>query len=189
RPIFYLLATCEIPEAETYEPDGFIGVDLGIVNIATTCTGYQAARRGLNRYRKRQLALRTPTGTLPTSSPAGARTRGMPGASHASLPPRKGSLDAGGHAAASRALPASPVLYGRGKLTDQDNHVHLPAHHPPKVQLQVGQLPRRHTGPSAEKGTRPVMYSDTGGKGTSGVVLASLEPGLSRLRQQQVAGR
>jgi putative transposase len=55
---FYLIATCEVPEAETYEPDGFIGVDLGIVNIATTSTGYQAAGRGLNRYRKRQLALR-----------------------------------------------------------------------------------------------------------------------------------
>ncbi|PBD02149.1 IS605 OrfB family transposase [Streptomyces sp. Ag82_O1-15] len=55
---FYLAATCEVPEAEQYEPDGFIGVDLGIVNIATTSTGYQAAGRGLNRYRKRQRALR-----------------------------------------------------------------------------------------------------------------------------------
>ncbi|MFD0600739.1 MULTISPECIES: RNA-guided endonuclease InsQ/TnpB family protein [Streptomyces] len=56
--VFYLIATCDVPEAEAYEPDGFIGVDLGIVNIATTSTGYQAAGRGLNRYRKRQLALR-----------------------------------------------------------------------------------------------------------------------------------
>ena len=56
--VFYLIATCEVPEAEQYEPDGFIGVDLGIVNIATTSTGYQAAGRKLNRYRKRQLALR-----------------------------------------------------------------------------------------------------------------------------------
>ncbi|MGW9557556.1 RNA-guided endonuclease InsQ/TnpB family protein [Nocardiopsis sp. NPDC055551] len=56
--VFYLLATCEVPEAEQYEPDGFIGVDMGIANIATTSTGYQAAGRGLNRYRKRQLALR-----------------------------------------------------------------------------------------------------------------------------------
>ncbi|MDQ0595880.1 putative transposase [Streptomyces canus] len=56
--VFYLIATCEVPEAETYEPDGFIGVDLGIVNIVTTSTGYQAAGRALNRYRKRQLALR-----------------------------------------------------------------------------------------------------------------------------------
>ncbi|MCX5328303.1 transposase [Streptomyces sp. NBC_00140] len=56
--VFYLIATCEVPEAATYEPDGFIGVDLGIVNIATTSTGYQAAGRALNRYRKRQLARR-----------------------------------------------------------------------------------------------------------------------------------
>ncbi|MFJ9543257.1 RNA-guided endonuclease InsQ/TnpB family protein [Streptomyces sp. NPDC101225] len=56
--VFYLIATCEVFEAEPYEPDSFIGVDLGIVNIATTSTGYQAAERQLNRYRKRQLALR-----------------------------------------------------------------------------------------------------------------------------------
>ncbi|GAA3132141.1 RNA-guided endonuclease InsQ/TnpB family protein [Streptomyces echinatus] len=55
---FYLIATCEIPEGAPYEPDSFIGVDLGIVNLATTSTGYQAAGRGLNRYRKRQLTLR-----------------------------------------------------------------------------------------------------------------------------------
>jgi IS605 OrfB family transposase len=56
--VFYLVATCDVPEAEQYEPDGFIGVDLGIENIATASTGYLAAGRGLNRYRKRQLALR-----------------------------------------------------------------------------------------------------------------------------------
>ncbi|MFE5594816.1 RNA-guided endonuclease InsQ/TnpB family protein [Streptomyces sp. NPDC056549] len=56
--VFYLIAVCEIPEPEVYEPDGFVGVDLGIVNIATTSTGYRAAGRGLNRHRKRQLALR-----------------------------------------------------------------------------------------------------------------------------------
>ncbi|MCC3769153.1 transposase [Streptomyces sp. UNOC14_S4] len=55
---FYLIAVCDVPEAEQYEPEGFIGVDLGIVNIATTSTGYRAAGRGLNRHRKRQLALR-----------------------------------------------------------------------------------------------------------------------------------
>jgi IS605 OrfB family transposase len=56
--VFYLVATCDVPEAEQYEPDGFIGVDLGIENIATASTGYLAAGRGLGRYRKRQLALR-----------------------------------------------------------------------------------------------------------------------------------
>ena len=56
--VFYLIATCDIPEPATHEPDGFVGVDLGIAKIATTSTGYQAAGRGLNRYRARQLALR-----------------------------------------------------------------------------------------------------------------------------------
>ncbi|WP_442816791.1 RNA-guided endonuclease InsQ/TnpB family protein [Streptomyces sp. NBC_01445] len=56
--VFYLLATCDVPEAEQYEPDHFIGVDLGIANIATTSTGHKTAGRGLNRHRKRQLDLR-----------------------------------------------------------------------------------------------------------------------------------
>ena len=56
--VFYLVATYDVPEADPYEPDGFIGVDLGIVNIATTSTGRKAAGRGLNRHRKRQLDLR-----------------------------------------------------------------------------------------------------------------------------------
>ncbi|GAA4484731.1 hypothetical protein GCM10023191_008310 [Actinoallomurus oryzae] len=56
--VFYLIATCEVPEAERYEPGRFIGVDLGIAAIATTSTGYKAAGRGLNRHRKRQLELR-----------------------------------------------------------------------------------------------------------------------------------
>ena len=56
--VFYLIATCEVPEAEPYEPEHFIGVDLGIAAIATTSTGYKAAGRGLNRHRKRQRELR-----------------------------------------------------------------------------------------------------------------------------------
>ncbi|MFC8266500.1 RNA-guided endonuclease InsQ/TnpB family protein [Streptomyces cinereoruber] len=56
--VFYLIAVCDIPEPEVFEPVGFVGVDLGIVDIATTSTGYRAAGRGLNRHRKRQLDLR-----------------------------------------------------------------------------------------------------------------------------------
>lgn len=57
--MFLLIATCDIPEAPVNEdPAGFVGVDLGIANIATTSTGYRAAGRGLNRHRKRQLDLR-----------------------------------------------------------------------------------------------------------------------------------
>ncbi|MEU7011419.1 transposase [Streptomyces sp. NPDC046332] len=57
--VFYLVAVCEVPGAPLNEdPAGFVGVDLGIVNIATTSTGYRAAGRGLNRHRTRQLDLR-----------------------------------------------------------------------------------------------------------------------------------
>ncbi|MFC7795151.1 RNA-guided endonuclease InsQ/TnpB family protein [Streptomyces cinereoruber] len=56
--VFYLIAVCDIPEPEVFEPAGFVGVDLGIVDIATTSTGYRAAGRGLDRHRKRQLDLR-----------------------------------------------------------------------------------------------------------------------------------
>ncbi|WP_235967501.1 RNA-guided endonuclease InsQ/TnpB family protein [Streptomyces mesophilus] len=55
---FYLMATIEIAEPKPYEPNGFLGVDLGIVNIATTSDGHSMSGRSLNRYRKRQQALR-----------------------------------------------------------------------------------------------------------------------------------
>jgi transposase len=55
---WFLIATCDVPEPEVPEPGGFLGVDLGIVNIATTSDGQVAASRPLNRYRKRQQALR-----------------------------------------------------------------------------------------------------------------------------------
>ncbi|WP_327103610.1 RNA-guided endonuclease InsQ/TnpB family protein [Nonomuraea glycinis] len=35
--MWFLLATIEIPDPPLREPDGFLGVDLGIANIATTC--------------------------------------------------------------------------------------------------------------------------------------------------------
>ncbi|MFF1569521.1 RNA-guided endonuclease InsQ/TnpB family protein [Streptomyces sp. NPDC058293] len=55
---FYLVAVCDIPEPDPYEPGAFIGVDLGIANIATTSTGYKAAGRNLNRHRRQQRELR-----------------------------------------------------------------------------------------------------------------------------------
>ena len=91
---FYLIATCEVPEAAPYEPDGFIGVDLGIENIATASTGYLAAGRGLNRYRKRQLALRAKLQKKHTKSASGdsrpvpARKRGTPRTPTTSSPRR-----------------------------------------------------------------------------------------------------
>lgn len=80
--VFYLVATCDVPQAEQYEPDGFIGVDLGIENIATASTGYLAAGRGLTRYRKQQLALRAklqknaPRAPSGGSRPVPAKRRG-----------------------------------------------------------------------------------------------------------------
>ncbi len=55
---FFLIATIDVEEPPVYEPDGWLGVDLGIVNIATTSDGAVLAGRRLNRYRKRQRDLR-----------------------------------------------------------------------------------------------------------------------------------
>lgn len=55
---FFLIATIDLPEPEVYEPDGFLGVDLGIVNIATTSDGRIMSGRKVNRYRRRMLELR-----------------------------------------------------------------------------------------------------------------------------------
>ncbi|MFE2410925.1 RNA-guided endonuclease InsQ/TnpB family protein [Kitasatospora sp. NPDC059408] len=65
---FYLMAACNVAEAEAFEPTGWIGVDLGITNIATTSIGYRAAGRGLNRHRKRMQDLRAKLQTKGTKS-------------------------------------------------------------------------------------------------------------------------
>lgn len=57
--MFFLNATIDLPEPELYQPQGFLGVDLGIANIATTSDGEIMAGRRLNRYRKRHRDLRT----------------------------------------------------------------------------------------------------------------------------------
>lgn len=56
--MWFLIATCEVPQAEQIDPTDFLGVDLGITNIATTSDGTIHAGRRLNRYRKRHLTLR-----------------------------------------------------------------------------------------------------------------------------------
>ncbi|MEU6380462.1 transposase [Streptomyces sp. NPDC046909] len=59
RGQWYLLVTCEIAEAEPdVHPVGFVGVDLGIVNIATTSTGTRHSGRRINRTRERDRKLR-----------------------------------------------------------------------------------------------------------------------------------
>lgn len=55
---WFLLVVVAVPDAPEHEPDGFLGVDLGIVNVATTSDGQMMAGRKLNRYRRRQRQLR-----------------------------------------------------------------------------------------------------------------------------------
>ncbi len=50
---WYLFATCDVSVPAPYEPTDWIGVDLGIVNIATTSDGKVLSGRRLERYRKR----------------------------------------------------------------------------------------------------------------------------------------
>ncbi|MFE7271416.1 RNA-guided endonuclease InsQ/TnpB family protein [Streptomyces sp. NPDC057623] len=58
--MWFLNATCEVPEAPPNpDPHDFLGIDLGIVNIATTSDGEIMAGRELNRIRTRERILRT----------------------------------------------------------------------------------------------------------------------------------
>ncbi|HET9564372.1 MAG TPA: transposase [Mycobacterium sp.] len=66
---WFLHATFEAPEAPLIEPaNGFLGVDVGIINIATTSAGYRASGARLNRYRKRQIRSRKRLQAKKTSS-------------------------------------------------------------------------------------------------------------------------
>jgi IS605 OrfB family transposase len=66
---WFLYATVDAPEAPLQQPvHGFLGVDLGIVNIATSSDGHRVAGVRLNRYRKRQQRLRARLQVKKTSS-------------------------------------------------------------------------------------------------------------------------
>ncbi len=56
--MWFLYVSVEVAELPVYEPDGFLGVDLGIANIAYDCDGTRYAGGRLNGYRRRQLRLR-----------------------------------------------------------------------------------------------------------------------------------
>ena len=67
--VWLLHAVIDGPEAAPQEPvNGFLGVDLGIVNVATTSDGDRTCGSRLNRYRKRQLRLRKRLQAKKTSS-------------------------------------------------------------------------------------------------------------------------
>jgi IS605 OrfB family transposase len=65
---WFLHATIEATDAPLIEPNGFLGVDMGIVNVATTSTGQNASGARLNSYRKRQARLRKRLQAKKTSS-------------------------------------------------------------------------------------------------------------------------
>lgn len=65
---WFLNATCDIPDVEVKEPDGFLGVDLGIANIATTSAGTRHCGKGLNRVRHRNQRLRAKLQRIGTKS-------------------------------------------------------------------------------------------------------------------------
>ncbi len=66
---WFLAATCDVPAAPRNEsPVGFLGVDLGIVNIATTSDGDRYAGSHLNRVRHRNRRLRGKLQKLGTKS-------------------------------------------------------------------------------------------------------------------------
>jgi IS605 OrfB family transposase len=54
-----LIATCEIPAPPVdQDPDGWLGVDRGVVNLATTCDGVNYSGEELNRYRRKMARVR-----------------------------------------------------------------------------------------------------------------------------------
>lgn len=55
---FYLAAAIEVPEAEQFDPADFVGVDRGVVNLATTSDGRNFQGKDLERYRRRQIRVR-----------------------------------------------------------------------------------------------------------------------------------
>jgi IS605 OrfB family transposase len=55
---FFLVATIDLTEPPVSEPAGWLGVDLGIVNIAATSDGKIMSGRQVNRHRRRMFALR-----------------------------------------------------------------------------------------------------------------------------------
>jgi IS605 OrfB family transposase len=55
---FYLLCTIDMPEDAPIEPKGMLGVDLGIVNIATDSTGETFSGESVQRNRRRRATAR-----------------------------------------------------------------------------------------------------------------------------------
>ncbi|MGW0633438.1 hypothetical protein ACWD27_45415, partial [Streptomyces sp. NPDC002758] len=107
--VWFLLATCEVPEAPlNTEPVDFLGIDLGIVNIATTSDGEILAGRGLNRSRVRERQLRTKL--QKKNTPSAKRRLKARAPCHVQAPGPAFVLRAG--ADPSRGLPSLPLHAG-----------------------------------------------------------------------------
>lgn len=66
--MWFLYATVEVDEPEQIDPAGFLGVDMGIANIAYDSDGNRYAGTKLNGYRRRQARLRQRLQTKNTTS-------------------------------------------------------------------------------------------------------------------------
>ncbi|WP_433466915.1 RNA-guided endonuclease InsQ/TnpB family protein [Spirillospora sp. CA-128828] len=51
---WFLIATCDVPDPQVYQPADWVGVDRGIINLATTSDGDNHQGRRLDRYRRWQ---------------------------------------------------------------------------------------------------------------------------------------
>ena len=65
---WFLFGTVDIPDVEVKEPTRFLGVDLGIANIATDSDGGRHSGKGLNRVRHRNRVLRAKLQRIGTRS-------------------------------------------------------------------------------------------------------------------------
>lgn len=55
---WFLLATCELPDEDTEIPESILGVDLGIVDLATDSDGERFTGSAIRKYRKKRSAIR-----------------------------------------------------------------------------------------------------------------------------------
>lgn len=58
RGKWFLICTCDVPETEGFDPEDWIGIDLGIANIATTSDGDRFCGKPTLKTRDRYAALR-----------------------------------------------------------------------------------------------------------------------------------
>jgi putative transposase len=66
--MWFLYAACDLPDASTKEPDGFLGVDLGIANLATDSDGTHYCGKAMNRVRHRNQRIRAKLQAIGTKS-------------------------------------------------------------------------------------------------------------------------